>query len=266
LRGGAFVKLLFLRRYRAYGFDITPGFVRSFEQTLALAKWPGKFEPENKESPMTESTLDRCRTNEEAANSITHAVGMVLAMAATALLTILAGIHGSTRAIVSGGIFGATLILLYTTSTLYHSARNPRSKTILQTLDHCAIFLLIAGTYTPFAMVTLHGPWGWSLLTAIWAMAIFGIVFEMTRWRRHRMVSLGLYLGMGWAVVAVIKPLQARIEPGGLILLLAGGIAYTAGVFFYVFRKIPYHHAIWHLFVLAGSTLHFFAILFFVIA
>jgi hypothetical protein len=150
LRGGTFVKLLFLRRYRAHGFDITPGFVRSFEQTLALAKWPGKFEPENKESPMTESTLDRCRTNEEAANSITHAVGMVLAMAATALLTILASIHGSTRAMVSGGIFGATLILLYTTSTLYHSARNPRSKTISQNpLPPCHLAPVCPGRQHP---------------------------------------------------------------------------------------------------------------------
>ncbi len=224
-----------------------------------------KSEPTKAERLMSVSTLDQCRTSEETANRITHAVGIVLAVAATAVLAIFAGIHGSARAIVSGSIFGATLILLYTASTLYHGARNPRTRAILQTLDHCAIFLLIAGTYTPFALVTLHGPQGWFLFAAIWGMAIFGIVFEMTPWRRHRMVSLALYLGMGWAVVAVISPLQARIEPGGLILLVAGGIAYTAGVFFYLFPKIPYHHAIWHLFVLVGSTLHFLAILFFVI-
>ena len=215
---------------------------------------------------MTETTTCiRYRSAEEMANSITHGVGILLAIAGLGVLTASASVSGNVRHMVSVGIFGGMLILMYTASTLYHSVRNPRAKAILQTFDHCAIFLLIAGTYTPFTLVTLYGPWGWSLFGVVWGLALLGIVFELTPLRQHRVLSLGLYLGMGWAVVAAIKPMLAGIAPGGLFLLLAGGLSYTVGISFYLLRKLRYHHAIWHLFVLAGSIFHFFAVLFYVI-
>ncbi len=211
------------------------------------------------------TTFKQPHSGEEIANSITHGIGIVLAIAGLGVLTASAGIHGNAWHMVGVSVFGGMLILMYTASTLYHSVRNPRAKTILQVLDHCTIFLLIAGTYTPFTLVTLRGPWGWSLFGVIWGLAVLGIVFELTPLRRYRAVSMGLYLAMGWALVAAIKPMVAGIAPGGLMLLLAGGLSYTAGISFYVLRKLRYHHAIWHLFVLAGSTLHFFAVLFYVI-
>ncbi len=211
------------------------------------------------------TTIKRYPPGEEIANSITHGVGVILAIAGLGVLTAFASIYGNVWHIVSVSIFGGMLILMYTASTLYHSVRNPRVKAVLQIFDHCAIFSLIAGTYTPFTLVTLHGPWGWSLFGVVWGVALLGIVFELTALRQYRLVSIGLYLGMGWAVVAAAKPMLAGMAPGGLILLLAGGLSYTVGIGFYVLRRIRYHHAIWHLFVLAGSTLHFFAILFYVI-
>ncbi|HIP97129.1 MAG TPA: hemolysin III family protein, partial [Anaerolineae bacterium] len=137
--------------------------------------------------------------------------------------------------------------------------------TVLRNLDHAAIFLLIGGTYTPFTLVNLRGPWGWSLFGVIWGLAVLGVVFEVTVLRRWKAVSLALYVAMGWAVVVAVKPVLAAIAPGGLLLLFLGGMAYTAGVGFYVWRRLPYHHAIWHVFVLVGSILHFFAVLFYVI-
>ncbi|BBO70392.1 hemolysin III [Desulfosarcina alkanivorans] len=210
-------------------------------------------------------TSRRSNPGEEIANSITHGIGIILAIAGLGVLTAFAGIYGNAWHMVSVSIFGGMLILMYTASTLYHSVRDPHAKAILQVLDHCAIFLLIAGTYTPFTLVTLHGPWGWSLFGVIWGLAILGIVLELTALRRYRAVSIGLYLGMGWALLAAIKPMLAGIAPAGLILLLAGGLSYTVGISFYGLRKLRFHHAIWHLFVLAGSALHFFAILFYVI-
>jgi hemolysin III len=199
------------------------------------------------------------------ANRITHAAGIILAIAGLGVLTASASGSGNVRHMVSVSIFGSMLILMYTASTLYHSVRNPRAKAILQTFDHCAIFLLIAGTYTPFTLVTLYGPWGWSLFGVVWGLAILGIIFELTPLHRYRALSLGLYLGMGWAVVAAVKPMLAGVAPGGLFLLLAGGLSYTAGISFYLLRKLRYHHAIWHLFVLAGSIFHFFAVLNYVV-
>ena len=136
---------------------------------------------------------------------------------------------------------------------------------MLRTLDHSAIFILIAGTYTPFLLVNLRGPWGWSLFGVIWGLALVGIVLRIVRGRRSTVVSVALYIGMGWAVVAAAQPMLNSVAPGGLWLLLLGGLAYTLGVVFYVWKRLPYHHAIWHVFVLAGSVLHFFAILFYVI-
>ncbi|HHW76729.1 MAG TPA: hemolysin III family protein [Xanthomonadaceae bacterium] len=212
-----------------------------------------------------EHPFSRYTLGEEIANSVIHGVGIVLGIAGLGVLTAFASLHGDAWHIVGCSIFGAALILLYTASTLYHSIPLPRVKTVLRTLDHSAIFILIAGTYTPFLLVNLRGPWGWSLFGVIWGLALVGIVFRIVRGRRSTLLSVGLYVGMGWAVVAAIQPLLNNVAPGGLLLLLVGGLAYTLGVVFYVWKRLPYHHAVWHGFVLAGSIFHFFAILFYVI-
>jgi hemolysin III len=214
---------------------------------------------------MTSDSKPRYSIGEEIANSVTHGVGVVLSIGGLAVLTAFASLLGNVWHIVSSSIFGATLILLYTSSTLYHSIQLPRVKRILQVLDHSAIFLLIAGTYTPFTLVSLRGAWGWTLFGAVWGLAVLGIVFQVTRLRRWPIISLALYVGMGWAVIVATKPLLAAIDPGGLLLLLIGGLSYTAGIGFYVWRRLPYHHAIWHVFVLTGSAFHYFAVLFYVI-
>lgn len=212
-----------------------------------------------------EHPFSRYTLGEEIANSVIHGVGIVLGIAGLGVLTAFASLHGDAWHIVGCSIFGAALILLYTASTLYHSIPLPRVKTVLRTLDHSAIFILIAGTYTPFLLVNLRGPWGWSLFGVIWGLALVGIVFRIVRGRRSTLLSVGLYVGMGWAVVAAIQPMLNNVAPGGLLLLLVGGLAYTLGVVFYVWKRLPYHHAVWHGFVLAGSIFHFFAILFYVI-
>jgi hemolysin III len=202
---------------------------------------------------------------EEIANSITHGVGLLLAIAGLATLVAFAALRGTAWHIVGCSIFGATLVLSYLTSTLYHSWPTVRTKSILRIFDHCAIFLLIAGTYTPFMLVNLRGPWGWSLFGVVWGIATLGIVFKVTMLRKWTVVSVALYVAMGWVVVVATKPMLSAVAPGGLLLLLLGGLAYTGGVVFYAWRRIPYHHAVWHLFVLAGSVFHFFAVLFYVI-
>ena len=203
--------------------------------------------------------------NEEIANSITHFVGIVLAIVGSAVLMSVACKDGTVWHIVGCGVFAATLILLYAISVLYHGIQTPRAKRILRILDHSAIFLLIAGTYTPFTLVNLRGPWGWSLFGVIWGLAIFGVIFKITMLHRWVLASVGLYAAMGWTIVIAAKPMIACVAPMGLLLLLVGGLAYTSGIGFYVWRRLPYHHAIWHLFVMAGSICHFFAILFYVV-
>jgi hemolysin III len=207
----------------------------------------------------------RYTLREEIANSITHGLGILLSIIGLVVLTSLAWKHGDAYHIVSCAIFSSTLILLYTASTLYHSIPHPRAKRVLRVIDHCAIFLLIAGTYTPFTLVNLRGPWGWSLFGTIWSLALLGIILELTPWRRFRTLSIILYVGMGWAIVVAAKPLLNAVAFQGILLLMAGGLAYTGGIAFYVWRRLPHHHAVWHLFVLAGSMLHFFAVLFYVI-
>jgi hemolysin III len=202
---------------------------------------------------------------EEIANSITHGVGLILAIAGLGVLIAFASRLGNAWHVVSCTIFATTLILQYTFSTLYHSIQLPRAKSIMRVLDHSAIFLLIAGTYTPFMLVNLRGTWGWTLLAVIWSLALLGVLFQVSLLRRWQGLSLGLYIGMGWVVVVAIKPMLDAVAPGGLILLLLGGLAYTSGVIFYLWKSLRYHHAIWHGFVLAGSILHFFAVLFYVI-
>lgn len=205
------------------------------------------------------------RPAEELANSITHGIGAVLSVGALGVLTAFATLFGNVWHIVSCSIFGATLILLYTASTLYHSIRTPQAKTVLRVLDHAAIFLLIAGTYTPFLLVNIRGPWGWSLFGVVWTIALLGVIFQVSLLRRWPVAMVGLYVGMGFLIVFAIKPLLATLTPNGLRLLIAGGLAYILGLVFYGWRRLPYHHAVWHLFVLAGSGFHFFTVLLYVI-
>ena len=207
----------------------------------------------------------RYTMGEEIANSIIHGIGILLAIGGLGVLTAYAGIYGNVWHITSCSIFGATLVILYTSSTLYHSIQLPKAKDILRIVDHSAIFLLIAGTYTPFLLVNLRGPWGWSLFGVIWGIAVFGIAFQTFLIRKWKLLSIGLYVAMGWAIVAAIRPLIASLEMGGLVLLVLGGLIYTLGLIFYSWENMPYNHAIWHVFVLVGSTLHYFAVLFYVI-
>lgn len=202
---------------------------------------------------------------EEIANSITHGIGTLLALAGLIVLVSTAAHHGNVWHIVGSSIFGATMILLYLASTLYHSIPAQGVKKVLRRLDHVAIYLLIAGTYTPFLLVNLRGPWGWSLFALVWAVALTGIVLKVTPLGYKRGLSLTLYLVLGWIILIAVKPLLDHLEPGGIRLLVAGGLAYTSGVAFYTWRRLPYNHAIWHLFVLTGTCLHFFAVLFYVI-
>jgi hemolysin III len=207
----------------------------------------------------------RYTLGEEIANSITHGAGIILAIAGLAVMTAFSALKGNAWHVVACSIYGATLILCYTTSTLYHSVQHERVKLILRALDHSAIFLLIAGTYTPFTLVSLRGPWGWSLFGVIWGLAVTGIILRLLLKGRLHGLLVGIYVAMGWAVVVAAKPMIDSVPLPGLILVAAGGIAYTAGIIFYKWRRLPYSHAIWHGFVLLGSALHFFAVLFYVI-
>ena len=202
---------------------------------------------------------------EEIANSITHGVGAALAVGGLVVMVAFASLTGDPWQVVACSVFGATMVLLYTASTLYHSISQPRAKSVLRVFDHCAIFLLIAGTYTPFTLISLRGPWGWSLFGVVWGCALAGIILRTVVGNRWRGLSVALYVIMGWVAVVAVRPLLGAVEPGGLILMVFGGLAYTAGIAFYAWRKLPYHHAIWHGFVLVGSALHFFAILFYVV-
>ncbi|MEW8205971.1 MAG: hemolysin III family protein [Candidatus Thiodiazotropha taylori] len=213
----------------------------------------------------TEITGSRYTLGEEIAHAVTHGIGVLLSVAGLAILVTYAALYGDVWHITSCSIYGATLILLYSASTLYHGIPMPRAKKLLQRFDHAAIFLLIAGTYTPFTLVNLRGSWGWTLFGLVWGFAIVGVLLELFRDVRLKWLSLSLYLGLGWLVVVAIKPLIDAIEVGGIVLLLAGGLCYSLGVIFYIWRRLAYHHAVWHLFVLAGSVLHFFSVFFYVV-
>lgn len=210
---------------------------------------------------MTEQTSRPWTLGEEIAHSITHGIGAALSVAALVVLTMIAYTHGDTWQLVGCSVFGTTLVLLYTASTLYHSIPHPPTKAVFQALDYSAIYLLIAGSYTPFTLVNLRGPWGWSLFGVVWGLALLGIILRFSFLKRSEIASLTLYIAMGWTALVAAKPILETFEVGGIILIVLGGVAYTAGVAFYAWERLPYHHAIWHVFVLAGSTFHFFAVL-----
>jgi hemolysin III len=198
---------------------------------------------------------------EEIANAVSHGVGLVLAIAGLTGLVAVAARRGDPWAIVSSAVFGTTLVLLYTASTLYHAIPHPGAKRILRILDHSAIYLLIAGTYTPFTLGPLRGPWGWALFGVVWTGAVAGVVFKSVALGRAPILSVGLYVLMGWSVVFAFGPLVRVLAPGGVVLLVAGGVAYTAGLVFFAWERLRYGHFVWHLFVLAGSVCHYFAVL-----
>ncbi|HSM99403.1 MAG TPA: hemolysin III family protein [Rudaea sp.] len=209
-----------------------------------------------------DSAAMRYTPGEELANSLTHGFGLLLSVGGLFTLMAAAGGVGETASCL---VYGVTLILVYATSTLYHGVRAPDAKRLLRTLDHVAIFLLIAGTYTPFVLIALRGVWGWSLFSLVWVLATFGAMFELSAWRHARGVRVALYIAIGWVGLIALKPLVAALPTPGLWLLFGGGVSYTVGVLFYVWRSLRFHHAIWHLFVLGGSVLQYFAVLWYVL-
>ena len=211
------------------------------------------------------AAVPRYALGDEVASSVLHGIGILLSIAGLATLVAYAAMLGDARAVVASAVFGTSLILCYTASTLYHAIPGALAKRVLRTLDHIAIFLLIAGTYTPFTLIALPGAWGWSLFGTIWALAIAGSALELGLLRHSRKLAVLLYVAMGWVGMIAFKPLSAHLQTGGMVLLIAGGVAYTAGVPFYLARRMPYHHTVWHFFVLAGSVLHYLAVLLYVI-
>jgi len=198
---------------------------------------------------------------EEIANSVSHGVGLLAAVAAAPVLVFSAVHSGGAARIVGASVFAVTMVLLYLTSTLYHALPRNRAKRVFQVLDHAAIFLMIAGTYTPFTLGVLRGTWGWTLFGLVWGLALAGVVLTAVGGARYPKIRVGLYLAMGWLILVAVKPLWLRMPSWGLFWLFAGGIAYTAGVAFYAAKRICYSHFVWHLFVVAGTACHFIAVL-----
>jgi len=202
---------------------------------------------------------------EEVAHSITHGVGLLGSVTGLVALVILAAATHDPWRITACAIYASTLVLLYAASTLYHALSSTRARHVLRVLDHSAIFLLIAGTYTPFALVLLRGPWGWTLLGIVWGLAALGIAAKAMYGARWPILSTALYICMGWTVVIAVKPLVEHVPPGGIAWLVAGGLAYTGGIAFYAWTRLRYSHAIWHVFVLAGSVCHYIAVVLYVV-
>jgi hemolysin III len=198
---------------------------------------------------------------EEIANSVTHGVAALASVAALPLLVAVAVVRGDPWRVAGGVIFGATLVLLYTASTLYHALTHSGAKRVFRVLDHSAIYLLIAGTYTPFALGALRGPWGWALFGTVWILAALGIIAKATLGFRYPRLSATVYVVMGWLAIIAFRPLLAHVGWAGMIWLGAGGLCYTAGVIFFAWERLRYGHMVWHLFVAAGSVCHFFAVL-----
>jgi hemolysin III len=229
------------------------------EQSSAADTEGGLSQARGEKRPAREYTL-----GEEIANSVTHGVGIAFSIAALALVVAFAVKWGDSWALGSGIAFGLTLILLYTGSTLYHAIPYPPARHVFKIMDHAAIYMLIAGSYTPFTLVTIRESGGWWMFAATWAFAAVGIATEAFWAYRPRWLSAAVYLFMGWMVVFMIKPVVANLDPTGLKLLIAGGLCYTLGTVFYVLKRVPYFHMVWHLWVLAGSVCHFLAVLLYV--
>ena len=208
-------------------------------------------------------TTDRVVTlREEAANAVTHGVGLVLSLIGMPILILAALDRGERVTVIGASVFGATLIALYAASTLYHAIPHPTLKQKLRVVDHAAIYLLIAGTYTPFTLGVLRGTWGWTLFGIVWTLAALGVLFKVVFGSgAMARVSTAIYVAMGWVIIIAIKPLMASMEHAGLMLLVAGGLCYTGGVIFYVDRRRAWTHPVWHLFVMGGSVCHYFAVL-----
>lgn len=199
---------------------------------------------------------------EEIVNAISHGIGMLLSIAGFAILLFCAIKDGNGWRVAGFSVFGTTLILLYLASTLYHSFSLPKVKSLFQIIDHAAIFLLIAGTYTPFMMVNLRGPWGWSFLGVVWGLAVLGVLLKVFYMSRFQKTSMALYIVMGWLCLIPMKQLILHVPHLSLTLLIFGGVSYMIGLIFYAWQRLPYHHAVWHIFVLSGSILHYFSVLY----
>lgn len=200
---------------------------------------------------------------EEIANSITHGIGAAMSIAALVILVVSASGHGNPMRVVSLSLYGVTLILLYLSSTLYHSFSNQRIKHFFKVMDHSSIYLLIAGSYTPIVLVAMGGAWGWAVFGIVWAMAVGGIAAKIFLTGNYGKISVLFYIAMGWIIVVAIKPMLQAVPLKFLVWLLIGGLSYTFGIIFYAWEKMPYNHTVWHLFVLGGSVTHFFGILFY---
>ena len=211
------------------------------------------------------SSLDCHSPHEELANSLSHGLAALAAAAGLSVLVVLAARGGDPWRIVSFSIYGATLVLLYCVSAFYHGFSNPRVKHVFRILDHSAIYLLIAGTYTPFVLVTLRGPWGWTLFGVAWGVALLGVLQAVLAPVRFKLLGLAADVALGWLIVVAWKPLTASLAAGGVAWLIGGGLFYTLGIAFYAVKRIPYNHAVWHLFVLCGSACHFAALLLYVL-
>lgn len=214
---------------------------------------------------MTSSILPKYTKNEEIMNAVTHGIGAGLSIAGLVVLVVFASMQSDAWKIVASAIYGASMIVLYTASTLYHSFSKTKAASKLNMFDHISIYYLIAGSYTPFMLVNLRGGWGWSIFGVVWACAIAGTVLKIIYGNKLRKVSTIIYLAMGWMIIIAIYPFVKNVETGGIILVVLGGLSYTVGVIFYKWKSLPFNHAIWHLFVLAGTILQFFAVLFYVV-
>lgn len=209
----------------------------------------------------TAPDVDMHALREERANAWTHGLGATAALIGGSVLIALAALHGDAWQLAGAIVFGLCLLMLYLASTLYHAIANPVAKARLKVFDHCAIYLLIAGTYTPFTLIGLRGPWGWGLFAAIWALAVAGVIFKLFFTGRFKVLSTGIYIAMGWLVLVAIKPLFDALDAWTLGWLFAGGVAYTAGTVFYHRPSLRYSHAVWHVFVVTGSVCHYIAVM-----
>lgn len=216
---------------------------------------------ESKEKETKIPLNKRYTLGEEIFNSVSHGVGALLAIAGTVVLIVMTALYSDPWGVVSSAVYGGTLIILYTMSTLYHAITNEKAKRVMRVMDHVTIFLLIAGTYTPITLVTLRGTLGWVLFGFIWGAAALGIVLNAIDLERFRKISVVCYIIMGWAIIAAIVPLINSLPTISLVFLLVGGVLYSVGVIFYAIKKIKYFHSIWHLFTIGGSVFHYFAIL-----